>query len=160
MMDHTPIEALFHHKANCTCESCNRVVKPFRSGTFVSNEDIEKMNKSIQELIQENSRIQTALNQVTEQKNALEQYATQLANALQARTTEPSQPVKNQQAENDEDSSDDEEEEDEEQDEQEEKQVKKTKANKNSRDLIITIDTSKLIYIAIIAVIVIMVLKR
>jgi cysteinyl-tRNA synthetase len=160
MMDHTPIEALFHHKPNCTCDTCTRVIKPFRSGTFVSSEDIEKMNKSIQELIQENSRLQGQLNQANEHKAALEQYANQLAKALQENMTQQSAVKAEEQKTEDSDGESDSDDEEDETDEQEEKVITKSSKKDNQKNIVITIDTSKLIYIAIIVVIAIMVLKR
>lgn len=165
MMDHTPIEALFHHSANCPCDSCKKIIKPYQNGTFVRKEDIDTMNKSIQELLQENSRIQAALDQSNQQKVAMEQYIQQLLQTIQAQTTpsqvqvqstSPQQVVtqqEQQEEEEEEDESDDEEE------YEEEKPSAQTKSKKQ-RNITISIDTSKLFYIGIIIVIAIMVLKK
>jgi uncharacterized membrane protein len=165
MMDHTPIEALFHHSPNCPCESCRKIIKPYQNGSFVRKEDLDTMNKSIQELLQENTRIQTALDQANQQKVAMEQYIQQLlqtiqTTAVQAQSAQESQAVQNE-------SKDEEEEEEEEPDsdgeesEEEEEPVKTvSKKAKNQRNITISLDTTKLLYIGIIVFIAIMVLKK
>jgi predicted nuclease with TOPRIM domain len=64
----TPIEVLFHHGANCSCEQCQKTVKPFRNGKFFSREEIEQINDDLQSLVKENSKLQAMLEKLTEEK--------------------------------------------------------------------------------------------
>jgi hypothetical protein len=54
----TPIEVLFHHSPNCSCEQCQKTVKPFRNGKFFSKEEIDQINNDMKSLIQENAKLQ------------------------------------------------------------------------------------------------------
>jgi hypothetical protein len=69
----TPIEVLFHHGANCNCEQCQRVVKPFQKGKFLSKEEIEQINSDIQGLVSENQKLQTIVDRFMEQQKKLEE---------------------------------------------------------------------------------------
>lgn len=173
MMDHTPIEALFHHSPNCSCESCRKIIKPYQNGTFVRKEDMDAMNKNIQELIQENSRIQTALDLSNQQKVAMEQYVKQLLETIQVKnelitSIQGPQSSKAQYAEKtssqEEDEDDEDDSDDEDSDEEPEPepvvQVKKKKSGKKLRTVTPSLDTRNLFYIGVIIVIVIMVLKK
>lgn len=168
-MDHTPIEALFHHSPNCPCESCRKIIKPYENGSFVRKEDIDTMNKSIQELLQENTRIQTALDMANQQKVAMEQYIQQLLQTIQTTASQsiqqaaPSQPVQSEQVAQPtftEESDDEDDDDDEEEDESEEPEQKVSKKTKAARNITISIDTTKLFYIGVIIFIAIMVLKK
>lgn len=54
----TPIEVLFHHSPNCSCEQCQKTVTPFRNGKFFSKEEIDQINNDMKSLIQENAKLQ------------------------------------------------------------------------------------------------------
>lgn len=166
-MDHTPIESLFHHSPNCPCESCKKAIKPFQNGTFVRKEDIDAMNKNIQDLLQEISRIETELDQSNRQKVSMEEYIQQLLQTIHSKTQAASNELQQAQTEQvahkpSTNQSEEEESDDEESDDEEEVVQLPTirKKAKNHRNMTISIDTSKLFYIAVIVIIVIMVLKK
>ena len=69
----TPIDVLFHHGANCSCAECQRSVKPFRNGKFLSKEEIDQINTDIQSLVTENRKLQAMLEKLTEEKVLAEQ---------------------------------------------------------------------------------------
>lgn len=68
----TPIEVLFHHSPNCSCDQCQKTVKPFRNGKFLSKEELEQINNDIQSLVQENQKLQTMLEKLAEEKIQLQ----------------------------------------------------------------------------------------
>jgi hypothetical protein len=127
----TPIEVLFHHGANCSCEQCQRVVKPFQSGKFLSKAEIDEINGNIQALVHENRKLQAMVEKLTEEKVLAQQAAQEQAVAVAKAEQEVEEEV-----------------------------PKQATQNPNPKSVTITIDTSNLVYIAVIVVLLIMVLKK
>ena len=69
----TPIEVLFHHGANCSCEQCQRVLKPFQKGKFLSKEEIDQINSDIQNLVTENQKLQAVVDRLIEEQKKVAQ---------------------------------------------------------------------------------------
>ena len=69
----TPIEVLFHHGANCSCEQCQRVLKPFQKGKFLSKEEIDQINSDIQNLVTENQKLQAVVDRLIEEQKTVAQ---------------------------------------------------------------------------------------
>lgn len=95
----TPIEVLFHHGSNCSCEQCQRVVKPFQNGKFLSKTEIDEINGNIQALVHENRKLQAMVEKLTEEKVLAQQAAQEQAAAARAeQVVEEEEPVKPQAA--------------------------------------------------------------
>jgi FKBP-type peptidyl-prolyl cis-trans isomerase len=128
----TPIEVLFHHSANCSCEQCQKALKPFRNGKFLSPEELEQINNDIQTLVKENQKLHAMLEKLTEEKIVQQQKAAVEAEAAAAVEEEKREAAAEEEP----------------------------KSAANPRNLTITIDTSNLIYIVVIVVLLIMVMKK
>ena len=129
-MNATPIDVLFHHGANCDCEQCQKTLKPFRSGKFLTKDEINQINADIKSLVDENTKLQSMLEKLAEEKLTLEKH-------LEQQLVETARKA-----------------------EAEEEPEEEPAPKAASKSITLVIDTSNLVYIAVIAILIIMVIKK
>ena len=134
-MNATPIDVLFHHGANCDCEQCQKTLKPFRSGKFLTKDEINQINADIKSLVDENTKLQSMLEKLAEEKLTLEKHLEQ--QQQMAETVAKAQ-----------------------REEAEEEQAEEPAPKTASKTITLVIDTSNIVYIAVIAILIIMVIKK
>ncbi len=133
-MNATPIDVLFHHGANCDCEQCQKTLKPFRSGKFLTKDEINQINADIKSLVDENTKLQSMLEKLAEEKLTLEKHLEQQQQMAETVAKAQREEAEEEQAE----------------------PVPKTA----SKTITLVIDTSNIVYIAVIAILIIMVIKK